>query len=336
MARQSSTLLKRAKDGDAAAIASLINRSLNPKGIQATATITSTQLNLTLRAATPFNQGSAVSWLKRAIANLDCPFIDTVQVSAQAEDTGDLFFWQENFFIHNSPSHYPTDPPNSEAKPPPERRQKPPETVDSVPPSQPKPPQPRPRQKELDMELFLEGLKLCFLNPFGLEEFNQKINRKAALKMGCILGGIYVIAVFLSYKQSVLNMYAQLASAGRINNFSIFITAVITFLSFIVASAAVRLLFKGEGNLDRDVLVAGIALIVPAAFIILSTFLGVGNIEIILMLAIISLTYTILMLHIGCNKISQIPLRFSPLAVAVLLILSFWFTKIMLTIAVMT
>jgi uncharacterized Tic20 family protein len=97
MAISLSTLVERARQGDARAIAHLITRSLADQGIVARGQWQGTQLYLALEAETPISQAQAVPHIRRGLRRLGlvCP-VETVWVTGRRVGQGTTD-WQESF-----------------------------------------------------------------------------------------------------------------------------------------------------------------------------------------------------------------------------------------------
>ncbi|MDA8162903.1 MAG: hypothetical protein M0022_08410 [Desulfobacteraceae bacterium] len=66
--------------------------------------------------------------------------------------------------------------------------------------------------------------------------------------------------------------------------------------------------------------------------IFLIGLLGIGNFNVILILLVFTICYTILVLYSGCTKISKISEGGSAIAVPLMLILSAWFSKLIFSV----
>ncbi|HEY9704738.1 MAG TPA: PrsW family glutamic-type intramembrane protease [Allocoleopsis sp.] len=80
------TLIELAKRGDAKAIANLLNRSLQLRGITVEANLTHDCLNLLLHSDRLLNQQSLIDFLHKGLTNLHSDMIKTVQIYAQQID----------------------------------------------------------------------------------------------------------------------------------------------------------------------------------------------------------------------------------------------------------
>lgn len=81
-----SSVLELAKQGDSEAIATLINRSIQSKGITATASLDQECLNIDLRSPQKINQKAMVSLLRKGMLNLEVENIKELAITAYQSD----------------------------------------------------------------------------------------------------------------------------------------------------------------------------------------------------------------------------------------------------------
>lgn len=91
-----STLLLQAKQGNPTAIATLLNRSLQAKGITASAQLEGNCLTIELASTHPINQASAIAFIRQGLNRLQPHRIHSVLVSAQPQQA-EAFAWMETF-----------------------------------------------------------------------------------------------------------------------------------------------------------------------------------------------------------------------------------------------
>ncbi|MGQ9866859.1 MAG: hypothetical protein ACUVSQ_11370 [Pseudanabaenaceae cyanobacterium] len=89
-------LLTRAKQGDADAIAALIDRSLRPKGIAVSAAYQGDRLEIVVRARQHPNRRILLSLVQRGMANLAPAQVERVELVARS-NTDDSVFWRARF-----------------------------------------------------------------------------------------------------------------------------------------------------------------------------------------------------------------------------------------------
>jgi hypothetical protein len=77
-------ILEAAEQGNPQAIAALMNRSLNPKGIKVRAKLMGKTLHITLEAEDVPNKGALVAYVSKGIANLKIETIENLIVYGQS------------------------------------------------------------------------------------------------------------------------------------------------------------------------------------------------------------------------------------------------------------
>ena len=112
--------------------------------------------------------------------------------------------------------------------------------------------------------------------------------------------------------------------------FNLILASAANFLSIAGASFLTRKLFRGYGSFQGDIFIAGVALVPASLLLLISSLLGITNVEIIVIVMVVAITYTILMIYTGYHKISGIPENTAAFAVSVMLLLSGWLFKILI------
>jgi hypothetical protein len=103
---------------------------------------------------------------------------------------------------------------------------------------------------------------------------------------------------------------------------------VVPFLALAVAIWICRAVARAQGSAGHDVFLAGAALLPLAAFSLLFTLLGIGNIEIDIVLLVIAQCVTVLMLFSGLTRIYAVSEKLASLAVPLMLVVSAWISKV--------
>ncbi len=169
-----------------------------------------------------------------------------------------------------------------------------------------------------------------FQNPVeSLAPNFEKLNKQKALEVGiafavlfdfCALFGLYMM----------LPRWAGSPGFGDILKILIFgfvPPAALTGAGFLA-----RKVFRATGGtIESDVFLAGISLIPIGILLLLSGVLGIGNLEVIGLVAVFALSYTILILFTGCTKISGIAQVRAVPAVPVIILVTAWLSKIVFT-----
>ena len=114
--------------------------------------------------------------------------------------------------------------------------------------------------------------------------------------------------------------------------YKLFLITCVPFISIALSSALIRKLFSDEeGSFGGDVFVAGIALMPLALVMLITGIVGIANWEVTIVRSVAALCYTIILLYSGCTIIGRIRDTAAAIAVPVMLLLSGWLTKIILT-----
>jgi hypothetical protein len=183
-----------------------------------------------------------------------------------------------------------------------------------------------------------QGLKLFAKSPVGgLSESFALFDDWRAIQVGIIFAIVYEIALFLgvyivgSKAASLLGGALPIGELTTSQLFKVLFLGLVPFASLIGACALARAIFRGTGRFAGDVYTAG-AVLLPSGFLVLvASLLGAANVEVILILLLFSLTYSILILYAGCSRIANISEAGAAPAVPVILLLSAWITKIIVT-----
>ncbi|MEG4013452.1 MULTISPECIES: hypothetical protein [unclassified Microcoleus] len=171
----------------------------------------------------------------------------------------------------------------------------------------------------------IQGLKIFLINPVGgLPVFFQGLGKERALGVGIAFGIAYVVC-FVFACQKYLTQFSIDSSL-----FNLILASVANFLSIAGASFLTRKLFRGYGSFEGDIFIAGVALVPASLLLLMSSLLGITNLEIIVIVMVVAITYTVLMIYTGCHKISGIPENAAAFAVSVMLLLSGWLFKILI------
>lgn len=128
-----------------------------------------------------------------------------------------------------------------------------------------------------------------------------------------------------------LNVLLYGSDSGFVQFLKSLVVGMVPPLALFASCALARVMFRGTGATAGDVFTAGAALLPSGFLVLIGSLLGVGNVEVVAVLAIFALSYTILMLYSGCTGIAMTSQAGAALAVPVMLIASSWLTKVILT-----
>ena len=180
-----------------------------------------------------------------------------------------------------------------------------------------------------------QGIKLFAKSPVGgLPESFALFDDQRAIQVGIAFAVLYEVAlligglIFKSKAQGLLGDRLPIGELTATQMFKLVILGLVPFASLVGAGALPRQIFRGKGRFAGDVYTAGAALL-PWAFLVLAAaLLGVANIEVIVVIWLFALTYSILMLYAGCSRIGGISEAGAAPAVPIMLLVTAWITKI--------
>jgi hypothetical protein len=183
-----------------------------------------------------------------------------------------------------------------------------------------------------------QGVKLFAKSPVGgLPESFALFDDRRAIQVGIIFAVVYETAlmlgafIFKSKAAEMMGGFLPIPELTATQMFKVLFLGLVPFVSLVGACALARAIFRGKGRFAGDVYTAG-AVLLPTGFLVLAaSLLGAANIEVISILVLFALTYSILILYSGCSRIGSISEAGAAPAVPVILLLSAWITKIIVT-----
>jgi len=177
----------------------------------------------------------------------------------------------------------------------------------------------------------------------GLQESFEMLGSSRALNAGVVFAVVYEVMFFWAIYRFADHAGSSLHSliGGIGGGFSpgelsaklliqLGFAGVVPFITLAASGAIARKIFRGKGTLAGDIYIAGASLLPQGLFILLTSFLGVANLEVIMALFVFAVTYSVLMLFAGCSRISIIPEAGAAPAVPMMMLLSLWLTKVVI------
>ena len=162
-------------------------------------------------------------------------------------------------------------------------------------------------------------------NPVGgLPVAFQSLGAARAMGAGIVFAVCSILCVFIG----VYVLLPAFAKPDLFDSVKFILFGAVPFVSLLVASAATRKAFGGHGSLHGDSFIAGAALLPFGFLVLVSSVLGLANLEVAALLVVFALCYSILMLYTGVTRISNVSDSRAAFAVPVMIIASFWLTKI--------
>jgi hypothetical protein len=135
---------------------------------------------------------------------------------------------------------------------------------------------------------------------------------------------------------ALLSASAALIAAWRLSSgsglfkllFAVTIIALVPFGAIAGTSAGARRVLRGTGTVAADIFTAGVALQPVAVLFVLAAILGIANYQAIAVLGLLAAVYMLCILFAGSTRLVGLPERFTPAAIAVMLLVALWLTKI--------
>jgi hypothetical protein len=183
-----------------------------------------------------------------------------------------------------------------------------------------------------------EGIKLFAKSPVGgLQQSFEMFEPSRAMAVGVIFAVIYELLLFFGVYHAADKLASLFGGGLPASDLSIkqgleiVFACAVPFITLTLSSMIARSVFRGKGSLAGDVYTAGASLLPLGLCVAVASFLGPANVEVIAALGVFALTYMILMLYAGCSRIAGIPETGAAPAVPIMLLLTIWLTKVVIS-----
>ncbi len=188
--------------------------------------------------------------------------------------------------------------------------------------------------KETSANAWKAFTMLC-TNPIGgLYEAYQQLGLRNSLGVGFFFALLFSLTLILVAGGVVGKVFGGWIDFSFAERVKISALGLIIWLSLGIAFSIVRRMFGGKGgDTGGDALVSGVSLLPLVLWLWVAYIFGIMNLEVIGAVGIFSICAIVIILFAGCHKIAGISESLSILAVSIILILSAWITKIILTAA---
>ena len=179
----------------------------------------------------------------------------------------------------------------------------------------------------------LSSFKHIAINPVGhLQPAYDSLDKKQKLGVGVVFtvmfNLLFTFGLYLLIK-SMLGGYMGSLPVGIF--IKLILAGFVPFVGIVASSALLRQIFHSDGGLESDVFIAGVALIPTGICMLLSGIVGAMNFEVIAVLSIFAMSYTILIVFTGFTRILKISDAGAAIAVPICLLVSAWLSKIIVT-----
>ena len=173
----------------------------------------------------------------------------------------------------------------------------------------------------------MQAFKIFAVNPVGgLARSFECLEKRQAMEVGIVFAVTFAACVLIG---AYIGLPKWIGKPSFGDMMKLLISALVPFVSIAGASALARKVFRGAGSLEGDVFVAGASPLPPGFLILIGGVLGMANIEVIAILGVFALSYTILILYTGCTQISKIPDVGAAPAVPIIILISGWLSKVL-------
>ena len=164
-------------------------------------------------------------------------------------------------------------------------------------------------------------------NPVGgLFPAYQQLGAKQAGEVGAVFMAAYAILVMLLvYMTKTFGIMRPDDFGGFVK---LFFTVLACQLAWPAAMIIVRLINRRDGSIGGEVFVAGAISLVGGMALLLISILGLGNIEVLLIILLISICVVVLQVFVGLTRISGLDERIGTFMVPVVLVGACWLAKI--------
>lgn len=172
------------------------------------------------------------------------------------------------------------------------------------------------------------ALKQVARDPIGglatsFEALGEQRGRAAGIAFGAAFALLMVASFVLGARKLPMSLDLKVL-------LSAFFTGIVPFATIALSSGGARHVFNGSGTVGADLFTAGVAMQPFGALFILAALLGGPNFVIVAILTVFAATYSMCVLFVGCTRLSKVPERFAPPAVALMLLVALWLSKIMI------
>lgn len=172
----------------------------------------------------------------------------------------------------------------------------------------------------------VSAFKVIAKDPLGgLPQVFNELGDARATGAGIVFAAAFDLCVIVGLYLA-LPVWSRPEGAGGL--VKLFVFGAVPFVSVVGALALTRKLFRGAGSLGGDAFVAGASLLPFGLLALAAGVLGLGNVEVIVLLSILALTTSVLLLFSGCARVAKLTEPRIVLALPVIIIVGSWFTKI--------
>jgi hypothetical protein len=180
------------------------------------------------------------------------------------------------------------------------------------------------------------ALKMLLMDPVGSvgTAYEALVGRQAT-DVGIAFCAFFVISCVIAIRMIArvaqrLSFGASIFSIGLKEALQIALVAMVPVVSIIAIFVGMQLIATKQRDWARAIFSGGAVLLPVALFNVVGGLLGVANAEVLALVALFALCYTILLIYAVCHDVLKVSSAASAAAVPVIMLATAWLAKIIL------
>lgn len=177
----------------------------------------------------------------------------------------------------------------------------------------------------------MSAVKLLLRDPVGsIGAAHDALTTKQTLDVGIAFCVVFIISSLLAVRTIARFFGGSFFSMGAKEVLQAALVGVVPAACIIGILSGLQMLTAKRQDLPRSVFVGGSALLPLAALSFVAGILSTSNGEVIALVAVFSICYTILLLYAGCRDVLNVASPLAAVSVPVILLATGWLTKVIL------
>jgi uncharacterized membrane protein YhaH (DUF805 family) len=178
----------------------------------------------------------------------------------------------------------------------------------------------------------IRAVKLLLVDPVGsIGAAYDALGTRQATDAGIVFSAAFIMSCIFAIKMISRFSSGLLAfSIGIKEVLQVMLVAAVPVASLIAIFSAIQLATTKTHDLSRSMFAGGAALVPIALFNVAGSLLGAANGDVVALIGLYALCYTVLLLYAGCRAVLKSSSALSAAAVPLILIATAWLTKIIL------
>jgi hypothetical protein len=175
------------------------------------------------------------------------------------------------------------------------------------------------------------AVKLLLTDPVGsIGAAYDALSGRQPVDVGITFCAVFILSCVLGMRTVARSVSSGLVSVsiGVKEILQVALLAAVPAATIVAIFFGIHLAVRQEKSLPRALFAGGAALIPLALFNLAGGLLGPENWQVLALLALVALSYTILLLYAGCRDVLKASSAISAAAVPVIIVVTAWVTKI--------